>query len=365
MSIFKRVACAFGAVIILVCSLCIPAFASDLDSSSSMSELSLEDVLASSPSAPYLYYFTDGGFYWLNGHVTSELRSLPVQYSPAEWDPDELIPNYDGCPEYISVDGVSAYFKRAYPDSNVYEFVVAGASAGYYSLLDIDGTGYYTALMGSPCEYAYLTVVFPREITGLKSDIKGYLRSRIYNSADVSGLFAQSKYLTFTDNVWVEWDNDTKKLTAYYDVEGVSYSSVCGVYHFGDSGVDSSSLPAPFYAYFADGITFDDIDTSGAGQVVFLYGGGLEDGKQILTKSDITSNDASTSKSYEFRAYGITPTYTILSSISSVFRMFVGWVGEVVTYVVSSPILTMFSIGIAVGLFGLIFVLIRKFTWGA
>lgn len=365
MSLFKRVFCVFGAVVVLVCSLCIPAFASeaeDIENGDALSEL--EAKLESSPSLPYLSYFPEGGFYWLNGLVTNQLKILPVHRSPSEFDPDDTVPDHTAAPEYINVDGVNAYFKQTYPDDNVYEFIVAGVSAGFYSLLDIDGTGYYTGLMGSPCEYAYLSVKFPKSLTGLSQDLTGYLRARAYKSEYIEGLFVQSNYLTFTDNVRLEWDNEDKTLTAYYDCDGKSYESICVAYHVGDPSVDNSSLPAYFAMAFPSGKSFSDIDTSGAGSIVFLYGGDLQTGVQVLTK-DFIENSSDKASEYEFVAYGITPSYSVLSAVGSAVSSVVAWCGTVVSLAISSPLLLMLSIGIAVCVFAICFKWIKKISWGA
>lgn len=60
----------------------------------------------------------------------------------------------------------------------------------------------------------------------------------------------------------------------------------------------------------------------------------------------------------------------MLTEIGSVLTAFVGWVGDIVTSLVTTgealnPLLPLFVLGIGVSVFGVAFKWIKKITWGA
>lgn len=94
-----------------------------------------------------LTWFAEGGFYWLDGELTNQLQLYPVK----KMDWDDGITDHSGAPEKLVFGDVT--FTKLYEDDNVYQTNIIGAE-GAYSLMDIDGTGYYTGFMGSPLQFS-------------------------------------------------------------------------------------------------------------------------------------------------------------------------------------------------------------------
>lgn len=351
MSIFKKCFALFGVAVVFVCSLCIPAFAST--ETTGFSEPVFTD--SNSVNVPYLYYEAEGGFYWLNGNLKGDYKGAMRHYSmtPEGFEVGDDI----SAPKYIVADS-GFYFEQVYEEDNVYRLYVGGAATDqYYSLLDFDGTGYYTILMGSPCEWAYVKVTIPKSLLpGGKGSCYGYCRARILRGT-VSGLWNGSNYLTFTDNIWVELHRESNELVMYYDCNGTSYSSVAEIYKDNLPAYDSSSLPAKFYMVMPSGVTFADI---GVGSTVVFEC----NGKTVITAADF-EQAADTAFQLEFVAKGVTPTETILGSITQLFRSVIRWVGSVASAAVDSTFFPFLAVGVGVGVFGIVFMYIRKMTFGA
>lgn len=359
MSIFKKCFALFGVAVVFVCSLCIPAFAST-------------DTTYSNPDnggyavCPDLEYFDEGGWYWLSDVHREGFEYARVKVHKEVNEEGFEIDDRLGCPERI-VKNSSFYFVQTYPQDNVYELYSNGIATGmYYSLIDFDGTGYYTILMGSPCEYAYLKVEFVANVAGSKKTITAFLKAKQQEFDPGTGktmwalTSGDTSVQVLATDISVKWDNDAKKLTAYYtDPSGKSNAVECSRGIAGSSNIfQAVTTFAPVEADFK----WEDIDNP---NTVFLYGGGLWDGgKEVVKAGDFTNTQSSTG-SVTFRNYTVTPDYNILSACRNALDSVIDWIGSVATMVTSSTVFPILCIGIGVSVFGIVFMYIRKMTFGA
>lgn len=105
-------------------------------------------------TVPNIGWFSEGNFFWLDIDLWGDYNEIPVVYD------EEGLNQGWGCPEEIIVnDGYK--FVQYYENDNVYQKYQFGKETSeFYSLLDIEGNGYYTGLIGSPCTFSYIQFTY-------------------------------------------------------------------------------------------------------------------------------------------------------------------------------------------------------------
>lgn len=198
----------------------------------------------SSVTVSNIGWFSEGGFFWLDIDLWGDYHEIPVVYD------EEGLNQGWGCPEEIIVNDVFK-FVQYYENDNVYEKYTAGNPSGeFYSLYDIEGNGYYTGLIGSPCMFAVLSLEYDGVPLIFYSAVSvQYYALEVPLTIQVTGLQLPEDLTIATELSASYHDEDYDSVADL--VRGANYGSTCTITDVGDD----QYFPMKFdtFTYYNDG----------------------------------------------------------------------------------------------------------------